>query len=301
MKLIKGSINRPVGVIMIVVLALVLGAISVKNLAVDLFPKMDLPIAVVVTSYPGAASQEIEELVSKPVESAVGTLEGLDTIQSISQPSSSMVILQFDYGTDIKAALNDMREKLDPVRAQLPADANSPLVMRIDPQAIPIQTISLTGADLSELQVIAESEIQPEFERASGIASANITGGLKRVIQVNLDLGKLQNFGLSGSQVVQALGAENRSISAGTVERGGEDVQVRIDGEFTSVQDIMNTQIGLASGETIKVSNVAEVLDTFEDQTTISRVNGEDTLTFSIMKQSDANTISAANEINQAC
>ncbi|MFC5589080.1 efflux RND transporter permease subunit [Sporosarcina soli] len=299
MKLIKGSINRPVGVIMVVVLALVLGFISVRNLAVDLFPKMDLPIAVVVTSYPGAASQEIEELVSKPIESAVGTLEGIDTIQSISQPSSSMVILQFDYGTDIKSTLNDMREKLDPVRAQLPDGANAPLVMRLDPQAIPIQTISLTGADLSELQVIAENEIQPEFERAPGIASASITGGLKREIQVNLDLGKMQNFGLSGPQVAQALGAENRSISAGTVERGGEDVQVRIDGEFTSVEDIMNTKIALVSGETIKVRDVAEVVDTFEDQTTISRVNGEDTLTFSVMKQSDANTISAANEINR--
>lgn len=284
---------------MIVVLALVLGAISVKNLAVDLFPKMDLPIAVVVTSYPGAASQEIEELISKPVESAVSTIEGIETIQSISQPSSSMVILQFDYGTDIKAALNDIREKMDPVRASLPTDANSPLVMRLDPQAMPIQTISLTGADLSELQVIAENEIQPEFERATGIASADITGGLKREIQVNLDFGKLMNFGLTGPQIVQALGAENRSISAGTVERGSEDVQVRIDGEYQSIEDIMNTKIGLNSGETIKVSDVAEVIDTYQDQTTISRVNGEDTLTFTIMKQSDANTISAANEINR--
>lgn len=284
---------------MIVVLALVLGAISVKNLAVDLYPKMDLPIAVVVTSYPGAASQEIEELVSKPVESAVGTIEGIDTIQSISQPSSSMVILQFNYGTDIKAALNDIREKLDPVRSQLPSDANSPLVMRLDPQAMPIQTISLNGADLSVLQEVAENEIQPEFERAPGIASADIAGGLKREIRVNIDPGKLKIFELSGSQVVQALGAENRSISAGTVERGGEDVQVRIDGEYTSVKDIMNTKIGLVSGQTIKVSDVAKVVDTFEDQTTISRVNGEDTLTFSIMKQSDANTISAANEVNR--
>ena len=117
MKLIKGSINRPVGVIMIVVLALILGALSVRNLAVDLFPKMDLPIAVVATSYPGAAPQEVEELISKPIESAVGTIEGMDTIQSISQPSSSLIVMQFKFGTDIKATLNDLREKLDPVRA----------------------------------------------------------------------------------------------------------------------------------------------------------------------------------------
>lgn len=299
MKLIKGSINRPVGVIMIVVLALILGALSVRNLAVDLFPKMDLPIAVVATSYPGAAPQEVEELISKPIESAVGTLEGIDTIQSISQPSSSLVVMQFKFGTDIKTTLNDIREKLDPVRAALPDSANSPLVMRIDPQAIPIQTISLTGAELSELQTIAEKEIQPEFERASGVASANITGGLKREIQVNLNQDLLRNFGLTGAQIVQALGAENSSMSAGTVERGGEDVQIRIDGEYTSVDDIRDTQITLPNGESIKVRDVAEVLDTYEEQSTISRVNGQDTLTFSVMKQSDANTITVAKEINK--
>ena len=171
--------------------------------------------------------------------------------------------------------------------------------MRLDPQAIPIQTISLTGAELSELQSIAENEVQPEFERASGVASANITGGLKREIQVNLNQDLLRNFGLTGSQIVQTLGAENSSMSAGTVERGGDDVQIRIDGEYTSVDDIRNTQIALPSGETIKVRDVAEVLDTYEEQTTISRVNGEDTLTFSIMKQSDGNTISVAKEVNK--
>ena len=301
LNLIKGSIKRPVGVIMIVVLALLVGIISVRSLAVELFPKMDLPIAVVATTYTGAASQEVEELISKPIEEAVGTIEGLETIQSISQPGSSLIVMQFSFSRSIDDILIDVREKMDQVVPWLPDDANSPMVLRIDPTAMPVQTISVTSTShsLNELQLIAENEIQPELERAKGIASASITGGIRREIQVILDQGQLVNLGLTGSQVVQALGAENRAISAGTVARGGEDMQLRIDGEYSSVEDIRNTKLTLATGETIRVRDVAEVVDTFQEQQAISRVNGKDTLTLTIMKQSDANTISAAEAVRK--
>lgn len=286
---------------MIVVLALLVGAIAVRGLAVELFPKMDLPIAVVATTYTGAASQEVEELISKPIEEAVGTIEGMETVQSISQPGSSLIVMQFAFGRDIGDVLTDIREKMDQVTPFLPEDANSPMVMRIDPTAMPLQTISVTSTkhSLHELQLIAENEIQPELERARGIASASITGGVRREIQVVLDQAKLANINLTGSQIVQALGAENRSISAGTVTRGGEDMQLRIDGEYNSVEDIGNTKLTLSTGETVRVRDVADVLDTFQEQTAISRVNGEDTLTLTIMKQSDANTISAAKEVRK--
>ena len=301
LNLIKGSIKRPVGVIMIVVLALLVGIIAVRSLAVELFPKMDLPIAVVATTYTGAASQEVEELISKPLEEAVGTIEGLETIQSVSQPGSSLIVMQFAFGRDIGDILTDVREKMDQVVPWLPEDANSPMVLRIDPTAMPLQTISVTstGHSLNELQLIAENEIQPELERAKGIASASITGGIRRELQVILDPAKLANLNLTGSQIVQALGAENRSISAGTVTRGGDDMQLRIDGEYTSVEDIGNTKLTLPTGETIRVRDVAEVSDTFQEQTAISRVNGKDTLTLTVMKQSDANTISAAEEVRK--
>ena len=165
LNLIKGSIKRPVGVIMIVVLALLVGIIAVRSLAVELFPKMDLPIAVVATTYTGAASQEVEELISKPLEEAVGTIEGLETIQSVSQPGSSLIIMQFAFGRDIGDILTDVREKMDQVVPWLPEDANSPMVLRIDPTAMPLQTISVTstGHSLNELQLIAENEIQPNW------------------------------------------------------------------------------------------------------------------------------------------
>lgn len=298
--LVKTSIQRPVGVIMFVVVALVLGFISLTGLKVDLFPKMDLPIAVVATSYPGGAPQEVEELISKPIEDAVGTIEGMDTIQSVSQQSSSLVIMMFDFGRDIESAMIDVREKVDQISGMLPENANDPMVMRLDPNATAVVYASLSGAELSELQEIAENEVQPALERASGVASASISGGVEREIRVNLDQAKLMNFGLTGSQVMSALSGENRSISAGTVEQGGKDVQLRIVGEYTSIEDIRNTQLTLNSGETIRVRDVAEVVDTFKEQTSVSRVNGEDTLLFSIMKQSDANSVEVSTEVQKA-
>lgn len=300
MKLVNTSIKRPVGVIMFVVVALVLGFISLRELKVDLFPKMELPIAVVATSYSGAAPQEIEELITKTIESSVATIEGLETVQSVSQPSSSLVILQFDFGRNIDDALTDVREKIDQIAGFLPDGANSPMVMRIDPNAMPVIMASLTGAELNELQDIAELEVQPALERVTGVASAAITGGIEREIQVNLNESMLSAFNLSGSQVIAALGAENRNISAGTVRSGSHDVQLRVVGEYTSVEDIKNTKIPLGNGETVKVSDVAEVADTFKDQTMASMVNGEETLVFSIMKQSDANTVEVAEEVEKA-
>ncbi|WP_096202390.1 efflux RND transporter permease subunit [Bacillus sp. FJAT-45350] len=292
MKLVETSIKRPVGVMIIVITAIILGAVALKDLAVDLFPEMDLPVAVVTTSYQGAAPQEVEELVTRPIEEVLSGLDGIDTIQSISQPNSSMVILMFNFGTNIDSALNEIREGIDRVSGNLPDDAGSPRAMRIDPTAQPVMWVSLTGdTTLDRLQLIAENDIQPRFERVDGVASVGLEGGIEREIRVNLNQGSLASYGLSGNQVVQALGAENQAISAGTIIRGNQELQLRIDGEYTSVEDIENTQIELAEGGAVRVRDVATVLDTFKEQTLYSRVNGSDALVFSVMKQSDANTV----------
>ncbi len=285
---------------MIVTLALLLGAISLRGLVIDLFPEIDLPVAAVVTSYSGAAPEEVEELITKPIEEAVGSLEGIDTIQSIAQPGSSLVILLFDYGTNIDNAINDIRGKLDQISSWLPDDANSPMVLKMDPQAIPIMDISLTGDALNNLQTIAQDEVQPILERIDGVGSVTIQGGVEREIRVALNHNQLSHYGLSGAQVAQAIGAENRAISAGTIERGNQELQLRIDGQYTSIKDIENTLIRLPAGGTVKVSDLAEVIDTFKDQNTISRVNGENVLMLSILKRSGANTVQVADKIEKA-
>ncbi|MBP3953179.1 efflux RND transporter permease subunit [Bacillus suaedae] len=300
MRLVHTSVKRPVSVIMIVLAALVLGGISLKNLAIDLFPNINVPIAVIATSYQGAAPQEMEQLVTRPVESAVGSIEGIQSIESMSSPSSSLVIMEFDWGRDIDESMNTIRERIDQVAGVLPEGAGRPSILRFDPQQMPVMSIGLSGASADVLQQIAESEIQPMFERVDGVASVSIEGGLTRELQIQMDQAKLAAYGLSGGQIVQAISGENRSASAGNLERGTQDLQLRINGEFTSIEDIEDTPIALPTGGTITVADVAEVTDTFRDVSMKSVVNGEEAVVLSIMKQSDGNAVQVADNMYRA-
>ncbi|WLR50627.1 efflux RND transporter permease subunit [Bacillus tianshenii] len=300
MKLVDVSVKRPVGVIMIVLAVIALGLVSLRDLAVDLYPDVDFPIAVVATSYPGAAPEEVEKLISKPVESSVSAIEGVETVQSRSQPNSSLVILQFSTGTDLDNALIEVREKVDQVKGALPEDANDPSVLRFDPQQIPVMYMGLTGDKPEKLQLIAENQVQPYLERAEGVASVSIDGGKTREIQVELDSGKLAQYRLTSSQIVQAIGAENVSTSAGVISKGSQELQIRVEGEFESVDDIRDAIIPLPQGGEIKLEEVATIIDTYKDVQTISKVNGEESIVLSALKQSDGNTIEVADALLEA-
>lgn len=295
--LVNFSVKRPVGIIMFVMAALVLGMISLKNLAIDLMPDIEVPVAVVATSYDGAAPQEVEELITRPIEQVVGSIEGLKNISSTSAPGSSLVILEFDWGKKIDSTMNDIREKLDLVTGALPEDAGSPKIIKIDPQATPVMWIGLGGAPLERLQEVAEDEVRPHFERIEGVASVTIEGGKTREIQVELDRAKLALYNLTGTQVIQAINGENRAASAGNLRRGAQDLQLRIDGEFTSLDDIRNTMISLQDGRTIKVSDVAIVEDSFKSTSQIAKVNGQDALVISVMKKSDGNSVQVSDNL----
>ncbi|WP_017756478.1 efflux RND transporter permease subunit [Calidifontibacillus oryziterrae] len=300
MKLVDVSVRRPVGVLMIVLAILALGFVSFSNLKVDLYPEVDLPIAVVATSYPGAGPEEVEKMISKPMEAALTSIEGVDTIQSQSIPSSSLVVLMFTSGTNLDNALLEVREKVDQVKGMLPADGNDPSVLRFDPQQMPVMWLGLVGDDIVRLQDIAEETVQPLLERAEGVASVSIEGGKKREIRLELDRAKLALYKLTPNQVVQALQAENRSASGGTITKGGQDLQIRIDGEFTSLDDINNTLISLPTGGHVKVSDVATLNDTYKKQTSVSVVNNESSLVLSVLKKSDGNTVEVADEVYES-
>ncbi|WP_100405660.1 efflux RND transporter permease subunit [Bacillus solitudinis] len=300
MKLVELSVKRPVGVVMLVIAALVLGVMSLKDLAIDLFPQMDIPVAVVTTTYDGAAPQEVEQLVSRPIESALGSIEGVTMVESTSSAGSSLVIMQFDWGREIDEAMNDIRERIDQVAGILPEGANRPSILRIDPQQTPVMWLGLAGGSPERMQALVDEELQPYFERISGVASVGIEGSQQREILVELNRANLQNYGLSGSEVVQAINGANTNASAGNLTRGTQDLQLRISGEFTSLADIEHTIIPLPQGGTVKVSDVAVVQDTFKEMTMLSQVNGENALVLSIMKQSDGNTVDVANGVQRA-
>ncbi|PZM64520.1 efflux RND transporter permease subunit [Paenibacillus dendritiformis] len=300
MKIIDVSVKRPIGVMMVVLAILALGMVSLRNLAIDLFPKIDLPIAVVATSYQGAAPEEIEKLISRPLEASLSTIQGIDTVSSQSQANSSLVMLQFKTGTNMDNALIDVREKVDQIKGMLPEDANDPSVLRFDPNQMPIITLGLTGASPEKLQDIADTNIIPFLERENGVASVSVTGGKTREILVELNRANLARYGIGASQVVQAINAENKSAVAGSVPKGVQDLQIRVKGEYTSVEDIGRTLIHLPGGGQIRVSDIADINDTFKKQSSLTLVDGAPALVLSVQRQSDANTVAVADNVDKA-
>ncbi|WP_277679782.1 efflux RND transporter permease subunit, partial [Gracilibacillus dipsosauri] len=276
-----------------------LGLISVRNLAIDLFPEIDLPVAVVATNYQDAAPQEVEQLVSEPLEGALSSIEGVNTIQSQSQSGASLVIIMFENGTNLDNAMLDVRESVDQVKSTLPEGANDPSVLRFNPNQLPIMWVGLTGSDTAKLQELAEDKIQPYFERQGGVASVEIEGGQERKIDLVLDRAAMNQYGVSSQLIQQALSGANQSTSAGSIQKGDKDLQLRVEGSFESVNDIANTIIQTPQGSKIRVQDVADVQDTFKKNGT-TLVNNEEAVVLSILKQSDGNSVDVSNNIIDA-
>ncbi|MYL29318.1 AcrB/AcrD/AcrF family protein [Halobacillus halophilus] len=300
MKLVNLSVKRPVGVIMIVAAILGLGFVSLRSLTIDLYPEIELPIAVVSTSYEGAAPQEVEKLVSRPVESSVSSIEGLEVLQSQSQAGASLVLLQFNTGVNLDSTLLQVRENVDQITGILPEGASDPSVLRFDPQQLPIMTVGLSGDTPDELQQAAENRIVPFLERQEGVASVNIEGGQTSEIQVLVDRAQMAQYGLDSQTVIQALNASNQSASAGTIEKGQKDLQIRVDGEFGSIEDVKNTRIQSQTGAQVTLDQVADVSETLTNSDTVSKVNGESSVVLSILKKSEANTVETADNVREA-
>ncbi|BAC14896.1 acriflavine resistance protein (cation efflux system) [Oceanobacillus iheyensis HTE831] len=300
MKLVNTSVKRPIGVIMVVLAIIALGVVSLRNLAVDLFPEIDLPVAVVATSYQDAAPEDVENLISRPIESSVSSVEGIDTVQSQSQSGSSMVMMMFQNGTDLDQALLDVREQVDQVKGMLPDQAGDPNILRFSPEAMPVVYLGLTGGDTAELTEIANEQIVPYFERQAGVASVSVEGGLEREIQVELDEARMSQYGITSQSVMQAISDSNNSSSVGTVEQGNQDLQLRVTGEFESINDIEETRIQTEAGDVIQVSDVATVNDDFKDRSSDTLVDGEPAIVLSVMKQTDANTVEVASNIESS-
>lgn len=298
MKLINESVNRPVGVIIIVLVVMMLGAVSLTGLGIDLMPDLELPIAVVTTSYPGAAPVDVENLVTRPLEGSLSAVEGLETMQSISSPNQSVVILMFDYGVNMDSSMLELRDRLDMVSRALPASTGEPLVMRFDPNAMPVMQLGISGEiDIASLTHIVEDSVLPRLERIPGVAQVNMSGGQEKEIIVQPDFTLMQEYRVTMSQIAQLIGAENRSAPAGQIKQGTEKMPLRILGEFSSIKDILNINIPVATGEVIKLSEIATVEEAVVERTSFSFVNGEPTLSLDIMKQSDANTVDVSNSV----
>ncbi|MBO8126598.1 MAG: efflux RND transporter permease subunit [Firmicutes bacterium] len=298
MKISELSIKRPVATLMIFLLILVLGTVSISRLNIDLFPKMTFPVAAVITSYEGAGPQEIENMITRPIEDVLGTVANVKNLSSTSSAGQSVVVVEFDWGTDMDFALLDIREKIDMVESFLPEDAEKPMVVKFDPSLQPMMYLAVSGIDdLAELKRVAEDEIKPRIERVEGVASVSVSGGQTRIIEVDVDQEKLNAYGLSLQSIVQTLQAENLNLPGGEVRSGNLKLQVRTTGEFTDVNQIANLNILSPSGAVVKLKEVAQVSDTFDDDDGYVYLDGKTAVRLSINKETDANTVEVSKAV----
>ena len=294
------SVNRPVTVFMLFIALVVIGLVSYQGLGLDLLPDMSFPISAIMVSYPGAAPEEIETLITIPLEEAVSTVHRIDTLNSISQEGNSILLLSFQWGTNMDIATLEIREKIDQVKRVLPDGASDPNVFKFDPSMMPIMVLGLNSEQYSlhELDKFAQQIVKPRLERVEGIASAAVSGGLEREILVSVDNEKLRSNNLTLDHIVMALRSENINLPAGTLREGNVDFLIRTLGRFKSISDIENVIISTVRGTQISLKDIATISDTFKKQNTVAYINGYPSISLSLQKESGTNTVIVANRVN---
>lgn len=302
MKIVDLSINRSVTFTMIFIGILAFGIVSLARLNPELFPNVTFPVATVITSYTGVGSEDIEKLISQPIEGAVSTITGIKDVTSTNKEGISVVIVKFNWGTDMDVASSDIREKIDLIKSRLPKDASNPLIFKFDVTSQPILFVGISSEtmNLSELQKLSEDEFEPYLERIDGIASVSTTGGQKREIQVQVDRNKIEAYGLSSMAVMGAISGENITSPGGEINEDKSTKLIRTLGEFTSVDQVGKVVVSYKDGAPIYVKDVADVVDTYGDLKSVVIVDGKPSVTFFVQKQADANTIKVVAKARKA-
>jgi HAE1 family hydrophobic/amphiphilic exporter-1 len=277
---------------------ILMGAISVTRLPVDLLPDVTYPTVSVFVRYPGVGPQEIEQLITRPIEQTVSAVAGLDQLNSTSSEGVSRVSLSFAWGTDLNEAMDDMRMRLDRVRGRMPIDAEPMQIFRQDSNAAPIMSLGIEGDyDRVTLREMAENQIGPRLERAEGVAAVTTYGGLRRQIHVQLSKEKIAALDLPVERISALLRSENQNTPLGEVNQGERTYLLRSQAQFQSLDEIRNLVLMTRGGVPIYVRDVAEVVDTTEDVRSLLRINGRPGVRLSVQKQSGTNTVQVAENI----
>ena len=296
MKLIDFSLSRRVSVSMAAVAVLLFGIVAFTRLPINLLPDLSYPSLTVETRYPGAAPAEIETLVSRPVEEAVGIVPGVRKLTSISRPGLSQVVLEFEWGRDMAFAAIDVREKLDALR--LPREASEPVLLRFDPSNEPIMRLYVTGGtDLYRLRYVAEEMLKKDLESTQGVAAIKVNGGYEDEIQVTVDQGKLALLGLTIADINSRLLKENVNQAGGSLYEREARYLVRARNEFAGLGDIADTVVAVRDGRSIPLREVATVVRGHRRREVITRFSGEEAAELAIYKEGDANTVSVARAV----
>jgi len=303
MKIISLSLNRPVTVAMVFLLIIITGIISFIRLPITFLPELGYPRLTIITNFANSSPEEVENLISIPIEESVSTLKSIISVTSISREDVSIVTLKYNWGTDMAYASLDLREKLDNIRYLLPDDAERPNIAKLDPNEEPIMYISLTSKQsdqISQIQKLAENLVKRRLQQLEGVASADIIGNLEEEIQIWLDEDKLGSLGLNLEVIKDRIISSNFNIPGGTIREGHYKFNLNITGEFQNLQDIRNTPIIFSQmGNVITLSDIAEVKGGYKQENNINRLNGKRTIGVLIRKEADSNTVSVCNTVKK--
>jgi HAE1 family hydrophobic/amphiphilic exporter-1 len=284
---------------MAAVAAAVFGLVSLGRLDVGLLPEIRYPTLTLQTELTGAAPVDIENLVTRPLEEAVGVVPGLRKVHSVSQSGLSQITLEFEWGTAMDYAGLDVREKIDLVR--LPDEATPPVLLKYDPALDPVVRIGLWGdASLARMRAVAEDVLKTEIEAIEGVAAAQVSGGLVEEVQVLVDEGRLANLGLSIDQVEQALARQNVNASGGRLRDRGAEYIVRTLRRFENLDDLREVAVGEISGRPIRLAEVADVVRSHRERTDITHVDGRESVEIAVFKEGNANVVETARRVREA-
>ncbi len=299
MSLYSSSVKRPVTTTLVFVALIVLGLFSLKNLPIDLFPDVDTNTIMVMTSYAGTSASDIEQNVTRPLENTLNSVEHLKHITSNSRENISIVTLEFEYGYDIDALTNDVRDKLDMVSSMLPDDANTPIIFKFSSDMIPIVLLSVQATQsMPGLYKILDENVANPLARVDGVGSVSIAGAPKREVHIYLDPLRMEAYNLSVETVAALIGAENRNIPGGTFDIGNETYPLRVQGEFSDPQQMGNIVVGMSpSGGVVHLRDVARIDDSLEERAQESYSNGQKGAMIIVQKQSGANSVQISTKI----
>lgn len=304
MGLVELSTRRRVTIAMFTITLVLFGWIGLGKLKINLLPDLSYPTLTVRTEYIGAAPAEIENLISEPVEEALGVVKGVRKVRSVSRTGQSDVVLEFGWGTEMDAASLEVREKLELL--QLPLEAKKPLLLRFNPSTEPVLRLALATSStrpaevvLKELRRYADEEVKKRYEPVPGVAAVKVSGGLEDEIQVNVDQVKLQQLGIDIGTVIERLRLENVNLSGGRLDEGSQRFLVRTLNQFATTEQMAELLVTVKNGVPVKLKDVATVSQGFKERQAIIRVDGQEAVEIAIYKEGDANTVAVVDAVSR--
>jgi len=298
MGLTRVAVARPVFILMVISAMVILGLVAFTRLNAELFPNINVPVVTIATTYSGASPDDVDRLVTQPIQDAVAGIANIDVLQSSSTEGRSQVTLTFTDNANVDTAAIDVQRRVGAIVNQLPADADTPSVLKLDPTQQPVLYVAITGnVPLDQLFQLADDRVKPRLEAQDGVASVTVGGGLQREVQVLLDPNRLRAYGLTIDQVSQALSRENQGVPAGSIDRGRERMTLRVYGLFQSVDELKEVLVSGQGGANIRLADIATVSDTFKQPTSRTFLNGREAVTLTVTKQSGSNEIATVNGV----